>query len=215
MSNFSLEAQPRSVTGKKVSQLRNNGLVPATVYGPKIAPISVQLPYRALEITLMKAGGTNLIDLSVDGTTHSVLARAVQRDVLKRTILHVDFFAVDLSAKIRTEIPFHLVGESPVVAQKRGILITGANSVTVEILPSQLMNSIEIDLSQMKNVGDTITIGDLKLGEGILIMGEPEEMIARIVQTSAARSEEELEEAAAANIEPEVIHKGKQEEEDF
>jgi large subunit ribosomal protein L25 len=215
VSNFSLDAQPRQITGKKVSQLRNKGLVPATVYGPKTAPINVQVPYRALEVTLMKAGGTNLIDLTVDGTTHSVLTRAVQRDVLKRTILHVDFFAVDLTAKIRTEIPFHLVGESPVVAQKRGILITGANSVSVEILPSQLINFIEIDLSKLKNVGDTISIGDLQLGEGILIMDEPEEMIARIVQTSAARSEEELEDSIVTNVEPEVIHKGKQEEEDF
>lgn len=216
MADFSIEVQPRTITGKKVSQVRNQGLVPGTIYGPKIQPFSVQIPYRALELTLLKAGGTNLIDLVLDGKTHTVLAREVKRDPIKRTLQHIDFYVVDLATKIRTSVPLHFINESPMVTQKRGVLITGPAAITIEVLPGELLHSIEVDLAQLKNLGDSITVGDLKLGEGITIIDDPEEMLAKILQTSASRSEDDLEaEAAAASVEPEVISKGKQDEEDF
>ncbi|HEX2623550.1 MAG TPA: 50S ribosomal protein L25 [Phototrophicaceae bacterium] len=214
MADFSIEAQPRSITGKKVSQVRNQGLVPGTIYGPKSQPVSIQVPYRPLEIALTKAGGTNLIDLVVEGKTRTVLAREVQRDPIKRTIRHIDFYEVDLLSKIRTSVPLHFVGESPVVAQKRGVLITGPAAITIEVLPTKLLHVIEVDLSSLKNLGDSVTVADLKLGDDIHIVDDPEEMLAKVIQTSAARSEED-EAAELGSAEPEVITKGKGEEEDF
>ena len=67
MADFKIEAQPRQITGKQTKQLRKDGLVPAVVYGPGIEPFPIQVPYRPLEVTLMKAGGTNLIDIAVEG----------------------------------------------------------------------------------------------------------------------------------------------------
>ena len=66
MADYVIEAQPRTVVGKKVKTLRADGLVPVTVYGPKTDPVNLQVPYRHLEVMLMKAGGTNLIDMKVD-----------------------------------------------------------------------------------------------------------------------------------------------------
>lgn len=216
MADFTIEAEPRTIVGKKVSQLRANDIVPITVYGPKVEPMILQVPYRPLEVTLMKAGGTNLIDLKVNGKIQTVLAREVQRNVLKGTIIHVDFFAVDESTSIRTDVPVHFVGESPAVAAKKGILLTGTNTITIETLPSKLMHVIEVDLSVLVDVGDVITAGDLKLGEGIKIVNDPEDMIARISQTSAARAEEDLEAETdmVTSAEPEVISKGKIEEDE-
>jgi large subunit ribosomal protein L25 len=215
VADFTIEVQPRSVVGKKVTQLRLQGLVPATVYGPKTQPVNIQIPYRPLELLLMKAGGTNLIDLVVNGKTHTVLAREVQRDSIKRTIKHVDFYAVDLASKIRTSVPVHYINESPIVAAKRGVLLTGTNTITIEVLPDDLLHYIEVDLSALKGFGDSITVGDLRLGDKVQIVDDPDEMLAKVIQTSAARSEEEAQEELAATAEPEVIHKGKQEEEDF
>jgi large subunit ribosomal protein L25 len=216
VADFSIEAQPRTVTGKKVGQLRRDGFIPATIYGPKTEAVSVQFPYRALELTLARAGGTSLIDIVVDGTTYVVVAREVQRDTIKRTIDHVDFFAVDLEAKVRADIPLHLIGESPAVLAKKGVLMTGTSSLTVEVLPGKLMRFIEIDLSILENVGDSIHVSDLKLPDDATIINEPEELLVRVAQTGAARSEEDeaAEEAALSGTEPEVIHKGK-EEDDF
>jgi large subunit ribosomal protein L25 len=214
---YTLEAQPRTVVGKHVSKLRRQGLVPVVVYGARIAPINLQIPYRPLQIALMKAGGTNLIDIQVNGTTHTVLAREVQRDILRSDILHVDFFAVDESTAIRVEVPIHFVGESAAIEARKGILITGPTTLTVETLPSKLMNVIEVDISVMADVGDAIYVRDLNLGKDATIINDPDEMIARISQTSAARSAEDeaLEAAEVSPAEVEIIQKGKTEEEDF
>lgn len=215
--HIALEAQPREIVGKKVKQLRNQGIVPITVYGPKIEPINLQSPYRPLELALRQAGGTTLIDLTVDGDTHTVIARQVQRSTLRGEIIHVDFFAIDLTQKIRADIPVHLEGESPIVQAKAGILITGANTVTVEVLPDKLMHEIGVDLSGLVNLGDAIHVRDLHFGEDVTVISDPDEMIVRVSQTSAARAEEEEVAAAAevevATAEPEVIKKGKEETE--
>jgi large subunit ribosomal protein L25 len=215
VADYVIEAQPRAVIGKKVGQLRTQGIVPIVVYGPRIEPVNLQVPYRPLELALMKAGGTNLIDITANGTTHTVLAREVQRDVLRGKILHVDFFAVDMSAKIRIDVFIHLTGESPAIAASKGILVQGATNLTIETLPSNLLQQINVDISGLNEIGDAIHARDLNLGSEITIVNDPEELIVRISQTSAARSEEEeAADAAAASAEPEVIGRGKKDEEE-
>lgn len=199
MAEFSLSAQKRDVIGKKVKQLRREGFVPGTIYGPATEPVSVQFKYRELELSLRDAGGTNLIDVSVDDdNNYPVLARDVQRDVIKGTILHVDFFAVDMNTKIRADIPLVYEGQSPLVISRKGIMITGPNSITVEMLPSRLINQVVVNVNELDEMGATISVADLPIDEGITVLNDPEEMIARIVQPSAARSLEKLEELAAA-----------------
>lgn len=212
--SYVLEAEPRSVVGKKVSRVRREGLVPAVIYGPKIEPVTVQIPYRPLQLTLLKAGGTHLIDIKSGGKTHTVLAREVQRDILRGDILHVDFFAVDLKAKISIDVPLHFINESPAVAAKKGVLLTGPTVITIETLPSHLLDRIEIDISGLAEVGDSIHVRDIKLDAEITILNDPDEMIARITQTSAARSEEAEEAEEAAIGEVEIIKKGKADEEE-
>ncbi len=221
MADFKIDAQVRTVIGKKVRRLRKDGFVPITVYGTNTEAMSLQVPYRPLEIALRKAGGTNLINMNVDNDTHVVLARDVQRDVLRGTILHADFIVIDLNTKITADIPIVLVNESPAVVARKGILLSGTNNVTIDALPDKLMNEIQVDLSILMEVGDTISISDLDLGEGIDILNEPEEMIARVGQSSAARAEmldamdsEGEDETLSEGAEPEVISKGKEEEED-
>lgn len=192
MSDFVIEAENRTVVGKKVKQLRNDGLVPVTVYGPKIQPVNLQVPYRKLEIALMNAGGTNIIDMNMEGRTIKVLAREVQRNPIKGFILHVDFFAIDEDSKIATAVPVQLIGESPAVTSGKGILMTGVNSVNVESLPSKLINIVEVDISSLEKIGDSISVGDLDLGEHITILDDPAETLARIAQSAAARRQEML-----------------------
>ncbi len=189
MAEYKIEAQTRTIIGKKVKRLRKQGIVPISVYGPNIDPMPLQVQYRPLEVALMNAGGTNLIDINVDGKAYPVLARDVQRDVMKGTIEHVDFFAVDENTKIKVSIPVNLVGSSPAVVAREGILITGTNAIEVETLPSKIINEVVVDLSELKAVGDSISVGDLKFDEGTTVLNDPEEMLARVSQTSAARAE--------------------------
>jgi len=132
--------------------------------------------------------------------------------VLKGKILHADFFSVDAASKIRYAIPVHLIGESPAIASKRGIMLTGTQTITVETLPGKLLHGIDVDISGMTEIGSTIVVGDIKMPADVVVIDDPEEMVFRITQTSAQRAEEEIE-AGANSSEPEIIQKGKLEDE--
>ncbi|MFN8528190.1 MAG: 50S ribosomal protein L25 [Anaerolineae bacterium] len=211
VDTYTLEAQPRTIVGKKVSQLRNQGLVPAVIYGAKIEPIQVQIPYRSLELVLRKAGGTHLINLDISGNQQTVLAREVQRNILKGTISHVDFFAVDMSSKIRTEVPIHFTNESPAVAKGLGVLMNGIQKLAIETLPADMVDSIKVDLSSLENVNDALFVRDLKLGDKITVLTDGDDMLVRVIVQQVL---EDLPEGEVTTTEPEVIKKGKEEEEE-
>jgi len=192
MAEFELAAEVRTVHGKKTKRLRRQGYVPGIVYGPTNDPISVQFAYRAVEVILMNAGGTNLIDIVVDGKTFPSLAREVQRDVVRGDILHVDFLAVDENQRIRVEVPVVMEGQSPVVAAREGILITGRSSLTLEVFPGDIRNQIVIDLPRLTELGSEVLVRDLEFGENVTVHNDPNEMIAKIVQPAAARADEDL-----------------------
>lgn len=194
MAEFELAAELRQARGKKNRELRRAGYVPGIVYGPAIESMSVQFPYRAVEVMLMNAGGTNLIDIRVNGDSYPSLAREVQRDVVRGDILHVDFLAVDQSQRIRVEVPIVMQGESPVVAMREGILITGRSSLTLEVFPSDIRDRIVIDLSTLTELGSEVLVRDLSFGEQVAVHNDPNEMLAKIVQPAAARAEEDLDE---------------------
>jgi len=194
MAEFQIAAEARQAQGKKHRQLRRTGYVPGIVYGPSTDPISVQFPYRALEVLLMNAGGTNLIDIEVNGESFPSLAREVQRDVVRGDILHVDFLAVDQTQRISVEVPIVMQGESPVVAAREGILITGRSSLTLEVYPSDIRDRIIIDLSTLTEMGAEVLVRDLSFGDNVTVHNDPNEMLAKIVQPAAARAEEELDE---------------------
>ncbi len=199
MAEYKLNAQERTVIGKKVGKLRRNGIVPIVVYGSETAPVHLQVNYRELEMTLRDAGGTNLIEIAVEGNqSYNVLARDVQRDVVRRDILHADFFAISANARITVEVPVVMINESPAVAARKGILLSGPNTLSVEMRASNMLDQIEIDLSSLEKVGDSIYVKDLNFGENARVLNDPEEMIARVAISSAARREEAL--AAAAGL---------------
>ena len=215
MAEFELAAMTRSSRGKRNKQLRREGFVPGIVYGPSADSMSVQFPYRDIETLLMQAGGTNLIDIVVDGQAYPSLAREVQRDVLNDKILHVDFLAVDATQRIRVEVPILMEGRSPVVVAREGILITGRSSLTLEVYPDDIRDRIMIDLSQLTELGAEVLVGDLQFGENVTVHSDPNEMLAKIVQPAAARAEADLEdEELAEGEEGEGEEEGEEEQAD-
>lgn len=208
---YTLAAEPRTITGKKVGALRRAGLVPAVIYGAKIQPIHLQVPYRPLEITLAKAGGTHLIDVTIAGQTQTVLARVVQRDVIRGDIMHVDFIAIDRTIKIAAEVPVHLVGESPAVLARQGVVQHDLQTLSIEALPGDLVDQVVVDLAMLKNYGDHITVADLVLPAGIVVLADKDVVVARIVGQKAV-TEEMGDVPVSAEVE--VISRGKADEEE-
>ncbi len=214
-TTYDIEAESRSVVGKKVSQLRVQGLVPAVIYGARFDPVNVQIPYRPLEIALRDAGGTHLINVNFDGKTQSVITREVQRDVIRGTILHVDFLAVDASTRITTEVAVHLVGASTIVELRQAVLVHILSTLSVEALSADLVDSITVDISGLTEVGDAIYVRDLDVPSTLTILNDGDEMIARISPIRALVEEtEEGEEGEGTAAEPEIIARARAEEEE-
>lgn len=211
MGNVKLEAKNREVVGKKVKRLRREGWVPAVLFGAMQASTPIQVVERDLDAALRQAGSTALIDLYVDDARrpHIVLARDVQRDVLTSRLQHVDFYQVQLDHKVKTSPALHIVGEAPAVQAGGAILVQILNHVEVECLPTDLIDAIEVDVSSLETVDDSVTIGDLHVPPGVTILADPHDVVVSVVVPRAAFLEEEEEEAALAELELEEVEPGK------
>ena len=209
MEEITVNARPRTVRGKRVKQLRKKGMIPAILYGHGIEAIPLEVNERHLERALTQARATQLIALKIDdeATLRRVLAKEVQRDFITRSLLHVDFQQVVTGEKIIAEAPLILVGKSPIVEEGSGTLFRGLDAVAIRCLPSELIQSIEVDISKLHQVGDIIYVADLAVVPGIEVLSEAKEVVAQILPVR----EEVVEEAA--EVEAEVEAESRAEEE--
>jgi len=214
MPAIELKATPRTVVGKRVGALRRTGWVPAILYGAGVEPTPIQLEARVAARALGRASGSTLFDLSVEGETHKVLVREIQRDPIRRDLRHVDFLQVAMDQTIRAEVPIELTGEAPAVKTLGGILVTGVSAIEVEALPGDLPDRITVNLSGLEKIDDSISVRQLPVGEGVKVLTNPDEVVAHVVFQAAEVVEEEVKEAVPAEAEPEVISRGKKEEEE-
>jgi large subunit ribosomal protein L25 len=216
MSELELNAKHRKVLGKQVKGLRREGLLPAVLYGVGIDPMPIELITGDAIKILSGTGGSTLVSLKVDGDTHQVLVREIQRDVIRGDLKHIDFLKVAMDVVIKTEVPIELIGEAPAVSEQGGLLVAGLSEIEVEALPSDLPDRITVDVSVLLEIDDAITVADLMIGERVEVLSEPDEIIAHVIYQAeeVIEEEEEVEEVIPLDMEPEVIEKGKREEED-
>lgn len=208
-----LTAQPRTVIGKQVNAMRRSGIVPAVLYGSHLdKPLALQVDEKTLKTVVSKAGHNRLIRLKLDGgEPHLVLTREIQQHSLSGRIVHVDFQEVSMTEKITTDVPLTLVGTSPAVTRGEGLLIHGIPTVQIRVLPTDLISNIEVDVTVLNALNQSLTVGDLKVNDKVEILTPRDEMVAKVVPVK----EEVITEAVpAAAAEPEVIGKGKKEEEE-
>lgn len=196
MDTIKLSASKRSILGRKVKTLRRDGIIPANVYGKGIKSLAVELPTKEFSAAFEKAGETGLIDLIVDRDTHPVLITNVQVHPVTDLPLHADFRQVDLKEKITAPVPVELIGESPAEKSGIGILVQQLNEVEVEALPTDLPEKIEVDISKLENVDDSILVSALAVDRAkVEIKAEPEQVVVKIEPPAA---EEVAPEPAAA-----------------
>lgn len=205
-----IAAEVRTAVGTGVKALRRSGKVPAVVYGHNIKPVSIQVDSREVTNTLRKIGRNTLITLSVDGGQKMVLTREIQRHPIRRTIQHIDFYEVNMTEKITASIRVLTVGEPADVKSGAGVLLQERDTLEIEALPSDLIDSVTIDISNMK-IDDVVRVKDLVVPAGVRFLEEPEEDVVRVTRFVEAKVEDI---AGAETAEVEVIEKGKKDEED-
>lgn len=204
MKRLSLKVDKRTVLGKKVKKLRREGILPATIYGKDVKSLSVQLPVKEFETVYKEIGETGLVDLSLDSEkSRPVLIKNVQLDPKLSTLLHADFYQVNLTEKIKATVPVEPIGEPKAVIDKIGLLEVPLSEVEVECLPTGLPEKIEVDVSHLANIDDQISIADIKVPSGVTILTDAGQILFKIGELITKEAEkqakaEEVEKAAAA-----------------
>jgi large subunit ribosomal protein L25 len=208
MARKDLAVEPRQVLGKKVAQLRRAGVTPANVYGHGLDSVSVQLESEVMDKTLKSLLANEVIDLKIAGERNSrpVVVQKVQRHPLTSKVLHAEFYQVSLRQRMRADVPLIIVGTSEGVETYNGVLVKAIETVQVEALPLDLPSSIEVDITPLANLEDTIHVSDISVPEGVTLLTDPEVVIVK-VQTPRISLELE-EEAAAAAAEAEEAAEG-------
>jgi len=219
-----LEAQKRSIKGKKVNRLRREGILPGIIYGKvgkkQMDPIAIQLDLHKASKIINILTGSSLVNVDVEGEEYPVILREVQKDIIYGTLRHVDFMAVSLTEKLQTAVPVELIGQAPAEISMAAVVVTGVSELEIECLPQDLPERIEVDATVLVDIDSVIYVRDLGLPENITVITDPNELIAGVTYVTIEEEEEEEEEAELTelleeDIEPEVIEKGKKEEGEF
>ncbi|HLO30441.1 MAG TPA: 50S ribosomal protein L25 [Anaerolineales bacterium] len=218
MDKVVLKAEKRDVIGKQVKALRRAGKLPAVIYGRRTEPISIVLDAHTASLTLGKLTSSSLVTIALDGTEYPTLVREKQRDYIKNRLLHVDFLAVSLTESLRATVSLNLIGVSGAVKDFNAVLVNNLESLEVECLPTDLPESIDLDISVLARPGDGIRVRDITVSDKLRLLDDPDTMV---VVATFAKVEEEVapavpgaEAVTPAAAEPELaVERGKKEEE--
>ncbi|MBL7150452.1 50S ribosomal protein L25 [Candidatus Microgenomates bacterium] len=213
MVNSKLKVEKRKVFGRKVKKLRGEGILPANIYGKKVKSQAIQVDLKEFEKVYKETGETGIVDLVLEqGKARPVLIHDLQIHPVTDQFLHVDFHQVVLTEKVKADIPVELVGESPAVQEKKGILLTTLDEIEVEALPADLPDKIEIDVSKLTEVDQEIRAGELKLTTKATLLTDPNLIICKIGPLVTKKAEElvKKEEAAAEAVKEAVEEETKE-----
>jgi large subunit ribosomal protein L25 len=204
---LTLSVTRREKTGKGVRSLRRDGSIPAVVYGAHKESTPITLPERDFDRIFKEAGESTVVNLTGLGEDIPSLIHDIDRDPVKGTTRHVDFYAITKGEKVEIEIPIEFVGESSAV--KAGAnLVKVLHEIEIEADPMILPQYLSVDISSLVEIGDQIHVRDLTIPEGVEVLTDADEVVALIQEIV----EEKEEEVPADLSEIEVEKKGKEEE---
>jgi len=193
MANSELQVAPRTVLGKKVAQLRRTGVTPANVFGHKLESQAVQADTAELTHLLRGITRNAIINLNVAGESapRTVVVREVSRDAVTGQLLHLDFFQVSMTEKMRTDVPVVLVGVSDAVTTFGGVLLQTLERISVEALPADIPTQFEVDVSRITQLDESLHVKDLAIDASRLtIHTDPDVVVARVASPRVVVVEE-------------------------
>ncbi|MCA9381803.1 50S ribosomal protein L25 [Candidatus Dojkabacteria bacterium] len=211
---ITLKAEERKITGKKVKSLRNEGKVPAVLFGKGLESRNIELDAVELRKVFEEAGYSNFITLELGSENVSVIIKSLDIHPITRMILHVEFYQIDMKSEITAEVPLVFEGTPVAVKNNIGLLITPVEELSLRCLPHDLPSEIVIDISNLSEVGDSISIQDITLPENVEL--EPgidiHQSVVTIVPPQMDESMLEREEVSPDDVE--ILEKGKEDDEE-
>ncbi len=210
-----LKATLRESIGSGESRrLRNEGFLPAVIYGLGMDPVSIALNAREFTNALKTDAGSNVIlNLEVGKSKYTTLAREIQRHPYKNEFLHIDLIQIDLTQNVEANVQVNFLGTPIGVKDEGGLVQTINSTITVSTLPSTIPASLDLDISEL-NVGENATVLDVKLPEGVELATEDDDSIlVTITLPRAAIEEEEIDGLEGEGLEGEEGAEGESSEE--
>jgi len=208
LEDLTLQVSNRDVLGKKTRFLRHGGITPVHLFGHNLNSLALQCDTTQLQQLIAQAGMTKLINLEIENEKQpkSVFIREIQRQPSTGALIHVDFYQIRKSEKIKVEVPIILTGEAPAMKLKGRSLMQTLNSLSIECLPDKLPPQIEVDLSSLEEADQAIHVRDITLGSGITINTDPDQLVVKITEAVAEKVVEEVvaEEVEAVKAEAEA-----------
>ncbi len=187
-----LQAESRSVLGKKVKRLRRDGVVPGNVYARGEESRAIQSPLREIQRVFSAVDRNAVVTMSIDGSddTIPVVLREVQRHPVTRQLIHLDFYQVDLTRSIHSEARLVLVGNSE-AETKGGTVVQSLELLMLEALPEAMPSVLEIDISVLEDFGHSVLVRDLDLPEGVVALTDGAVAVATALAPRVAEEDEE------------------------
>lgn len=197
-----LKAEERTTFGKKVKNLRKEGVLPGHVFGNGLETESVQVTFKDFAAIYGQVGETGLINLKIgEEKIRPVLIREAQYDPVRGTVLNIDFYQVNLKIKTRVYVPVEFIGEEDdITAVHSGdaIVLQPISEVEIEALPTDLIDKIEVNISVLKNIDDAITVDQLNYDRStITVLTNPEEVVVKLAPAVTEEMQELMEEQEA------------------
>jgi large subunit ribosomal protein L25 len=184
MDELKLTATKRDVLGKRNRFLRRQGITPAHLFGHSLESLSLQCDTAELKRIVAHSGTTRLVSLKIAGEKEpkSVFVREIQRDVLGKYLLHVDFYQVRKGEKMTMDVPIVLVGEAPAMKGKGRMISRGITLLSIECLPEKVPPQIEVDISKLMELEQAIHVKDIILDPDITVHIDPEQLVVKITE---------------------------------
>ena len=207
-----IEAQVRTSGGKNANRrLRKSGMIPAVIYGRGKQPVVVAVnPNEVKAILYSESGRNTIFAVSVDGSEqNNAMVKDYQLDPVHGNLIHTDFLEIAMDRLLELAVNIEIVGDAEGVKLGGGIMDIVTRSIDVECLPSDIPESIKVDVSALK-INDYIRVKNIQTDAKVKILSDPEVVIVTIVPPI---KEEVPVEVAVEAVEPEVIKKGKAVEE--
>ena len=192
MSDITLELNSRTLAGKQIAKLRDQGLVPSVVYGGQADPISTQSEAVATMKVAHAAGKHTPVNLVIDGKKKLAIIKSIDVDPVKHQLRHVAFHTIKQNETITTEVPLVLTGEGESAAEKAGLVVLQAiEHLEVKAIPANLPESLEISIADLATAEDRITVADIQLPKGVEFADHEQDMglvIANVYEPGALQA---------------------------
>lgn len=205
---LTIKAEPRSIFGKGLAAPRRAGKLPTVLYGPKNKPLPLFVSQSAFKKLLVAAGESTVVTVDTGAAQQDVLIHDIAWHAVTGEPLHADFYVIDKTKTLETDVPLRFDGAAPAVKDLGGILVKVLHQLHIEVLPMNIPHEIVVDTGRLATLDSQILVRDLEIPRGVKVLNAPEAVVAAV----SVAKEEPVEEAPVDLGAIEVEKKGKKEE---